>query len=101
MILGEYDGILTLDSSWNLYFTADGCCSSEEVDLDNLQSLSNEVGVISRSSDIKLKKLIEVVEEKFQNPINENNRKVIIFTAFADTANYLYNSLKDTIPKSV
>lgn len=36
MILGEYDGILTLDSSWNLYFTADGCCASEEVDLDNL-----------------------------------------------------------------
>ena len=68
-----------------------------EVDLDNLQTLSDEVSNISRSSDIKLKKLMEVVEEKFQNPINENNRKVIIFTAFADTANYLYNSLKDTL----
>lgn len=66
-----------------------------EADLENLETLSNEVEVISRSSDIKLKKLIEVVENKIENPLNLNNKKVIIFTAFADTANYLYHSLKD------
>lgn len=43
LIKGEYDGILTLDSSCNIYFTSDGCCSSEEVDLDNLV-IENEFG---------------------------------------------------------
>lgn len=35
-IKGDYEGILTVDSSCNIYFTSDGCCSSEAVDLDNL-----------------------------------------------------------------
>jgi hypothetical protein len=37
--------------------------------------------------------LREVIAEKVDNPINAGNRKVIVFTAFADTAEYLYREL--------
>ena len=39
--------------------------------------------------------LKEQIKEKLENPINKNNKKIIIFTAFAHTANYLYEQLKD------
>jgi len=48
---------------------------------------------ISMARDAKLDELKRVIEEKCQNPINSGNRKVIVFTAFADTAHYLYKAL--------
>ena len=42
---------------------------------------------------MKLQKLIEEVTKKIENPFNDNNRKVLIFSAFADTTNYLYKHL--------
>lgn len=45
--------------------------------------------------DSKLQMLIEDLKHKFENPINPGNKKVLIFTAFADTANYLYNELAE------
>ncbi len=49
------------------------------------------------ASDAKLKKLIKIIEQKIcnPNPQNGNNKKIIIFTAFSDTAQELYNKLKD------
>ncbi len=51
--------------------------------------------------DGKLAKLREKIFEKLDNPsANSNgkkNRKVLVFTAFADTASYLYDQLKDDI----
>jgi ERCC4-related helicase len=47
---------------------------------------------------IETPKLIELrtlIENKIQNPINPENRKVVVFTAFADTARYLYENLAD------
>lgn len=41
--------------------------------------------------------LIEDLKHKFENPITPGNKKVLIFTAFADTANYLYNELAEKI----
>ena len=49
--------------------------------------------------DNKLQKLLKLIDEKIKNPINENNKKVIIFTAFADTAKYLYDNIADYILK--
>ena len=48
---------------------------------------------INPEHDSKLQMLIENLREKFNHPINENNKKVIVFTAFSDTAQYLYDNL--------
>ena len=60
-----------------------------------LVKLMGNIKLIDVGRDAKLLELKTIIEEKLQNPINLNNKKVIIFTAFADTANYLYNELHD------
>ena len=52
---------------------------------------------ITPAHDSKLQMLIEDLKEKFAHPINKDNRKVLIFTAFADTADYLYQQLAERI----
>lgn len=59
-------------------------------DAEVLELLSLMVGDITPEHDSKLQELFAVLRDKMENPINEGNRKVIIFTAFADTADYLY-----------
>lgn len=61
-----------------------------EKDRDTLELLSLMVGDITPEHDSKLQELLCVLREKIEHPINEGNKKVIIFTAFADTADYLY-----------
>jgi hypothetical protein len=48
---------------------------------------------VDAGRDDKLLKLRELIAEKVRNPINAGNRKLIVFTAFADTAGYLYEHL--------
>ncbi|WP_284375188.1 helicase-related protein [Amylibacter marinus] len=62
-------------------------------DRDQLAELLREAKKISAAKDAKLAELKRVIATKIKSPINEGNKKVIIFTAFADTATYLYNSL--------
>jgi hypothetical protein len=50
---------------------------------------------IDASRDAKLVDLKNLIANKIKNPLNEGNKKVIVFTAFADTANYLYDCLKE------
>jgi len=45
---------------------------------------------ITPEYDLKLNELLKVVSQKIENPINPDNKKLLIFTAFADTAEYLY-----------
>jgi Superfamily II DNA/RNA helicases, SNF2 family len=52
---------------------------------------------ITPRHDSKLQQLIEDLESKFSHPINGENKKVLIFTAFSDTAEYLYSELADRI----
>lgn len=52
---------------------------------------------ITPAHDSKLQMLIADLKEKFAHPINKDNRKVLIFTAFADTADYLYQELAERI----
>ncbi len=47
--------------------------------------------------DSKLQMLAANLREKFENPINGSNKKVIVFTAFSDTAEYLYENLAPLI----
>lgn len=66
-------------------------------DKEALVDLLNNAKVVSPDRDAKLKELKRVIIEKVKNPVNDNNKKVIVFTAFADTAVYLYNNLKPWI----
>lgn len=66
-------------------------------DLDILKLLLLMLKEITPEHDCKLQLLLADLKEKFLHPINEGNRKVLIFTAFADTANYLYEQLAPRI----
>src|SRR5690606_33504261 len=59
-----------------------------------LHQIWGKVVDITGKDDFKLQKLIALLEKKIDDPFNPGNRKVIIFTAFADTANYLYSSIQ-------
>ncbi|MFI3211338.1 MAG: helicase-related protein [Peptostreptococcaceae bacterium] len=50
---------------------------------------------IDSNRDAKLIELKNVIKQKIQNPINKDNKKIIIFTTFADTANYLYENISE------
>jgi len=64
-----------------------------KVDLANIEALLASMAKITPADDAKLQHLKTLVLEKIANPINPGNRKVLIFTAFADTADYLYANL--------
>lgn len=64
--------------------------------LDDKKRLSNLLGqasVIDASRDAKLQELKELISNKVKNNINKGNKKVIVFSAFADTVIYLYENL--------
>ncbi len=71
-----------------------------EADLVLIESLLGEMEKITPADDAKLQHLKIQVESKFASPINPGNKKVLIFTAFADTANYLYSNLAPHILKT-
>ena len=66
-------------------------------DLDNLNMLLFMLADITPEHDSKLQMLIEDIRNKFANPINGNNKKIIVFTAFSDTAQYLYENIAPLI----
>ena len=66
-------------------------------DIETLNLLLLMLADITPEHDSKLLQLIDDLRHKFANPINDNNKKVIIFTAFSDTAEYLYDNLAERI----
>ena len=64
-----------------------------EADLEVLELLIIMVSDITPEHDFKLCELQRIIAEKQQNPINPGNKKIIIFTAFSDTAEYLYENI--------
>lgn len=62
-------------------------------DRDILELLTLMVGDITPEYDSKLQELFRVIKNKLEHPINEGNKKIIIFTAFADTAQYLFDNV--------
>ena len=62
-------------------------------DRDVLELLTLMVGDITPEYDCKLQELFRVITDKLEHPINEGNKKIIIFTAFSDTAGYLYDNV--------
>lgn len=68
-----------------------------EADQEKLKMLLLMLSDITPEHDSKLQMLISDLKEKFEHPFNEENKKVLIFTAFADTADYLYKNLAERI----
>ena len=64
-----------------------------EYDREQLEKLHSRASVVDPGKDAKLQELKDIIDQKIAQPFNPGNRKVIIFTAFADTASYLYDNL--------
>lgn len=64
-----------------------------EKDAEILELLTYMIGDITPEHDSKLQELFRVINNKITHPINGGNKKLIIFTAFADTADYLYDNV--------
>ncbi len=62
-------------------------------DLDVIDALLEEMSKVTPQEDAKLQHLKNHIEAKLSQPINSGNKKVLIFTAFADTADYIYDQL--------
>lgn len=68
-------------------------------DRDILELLLLMLADITPQHDFKLNGLQRMVSEKIENPINPGNKKILIFTAFSDTAEYLYDNISMYVKK--
>ncbi|WP_332304325.1 helicase-related protein [Rhizobium sp. GR12] len=64
-------------------------------DRNRLATLLSAARSVSADRDAKLSALKDLIAQKVQAPINGENRKILLFTAFADTADYLYRELAE------
>lgn len=62
-------------------------------DSNILSGLESLIEDITPAKDSKLQKLLEIISGKIEKPINSDNKKIIVFSAFADTADYLYEQV--------
>lgn len=68
-----------------------------KLDKEKLEFLFAQAKEVDCFRDEKLADLKKVISNKIENPINEDNKKILIFTAFADTAKYLYENISQWI----
>lgn len=66
-------------------------------DADVLELLTLMIADITPEHDTKLQTLLKLLSDKIEHPINEGNKKVLIFSAFSDTAEYLYGQVSKLI----
>ncbi len=71
-----------------------------QADLFVIDALLAEMTKIKPAEDAKLQHLKAQIDNKLAAPINPGNKKILIFTAFADTANYLYEHIADSLLQS-
>ncbi|MBP3197537.1 MAG: DEAD/DEAH box helicase family protein [Butyrivibrio sp.] len=64
-----------------------------------LELLTSMVADITPEHDSKLQELLHLIENKIENPINAGNKKIIVFSAFSDTAEYLYDNVSAFVKK--
>ena len=70
-------------------------------DIETLKLLISMVEDITPQYDNKLNELLKVIREKVNSPINKGNKKIIIFTAFSDTAEYLFDNISPILKKEL
>ena len=68
-------------------------------DADTLELLTLMVGDITPEHDTKLQELFKLISQKIEHPINGDNKKILVFSAFSDTAEYLYDNVSTFISK--
>lgn len=66
-------------------------------DAEILELVTSMVADITPEHDAKLQTLLKMLQQKIENPINPGNKKVLIFSAFSDTAEYLYDNVSEFI----
>lgn len=106
----DIDNDFDIDESNTEYFTVGNKFKIELVDMDYeswrralkadadvLELLTMIVADITSEYDCKLQRLLRIISEKIENPINQGNKKVLIFSAFSDTAEYLYEHVSTYI----
>ena len=71
-----------------------------EKDAENLELLSLMIADITPEHDTKLQTLFDLIRKKIEHPINNQNKKVLNFTAFTDTAEYLNEHVSEYIKKN-
>ena len=62
-------------------------------DCEYLDILLNMIAEITPEHDTKLQTLFELIRSKVEHPINEGNKRILVFTAFSDTADYLFQNV--------
>ena len=72
-----------------------------DYDISVLEQLLSYAREITPERDEKLRVLRELIEQKAKSPFNEENRKILVFSAFADTVNYLYSQLSDPLAREL
>lgn len=70
-----------------------------KADAEVLELLTLIIADITPEHDSKLQELLKLISGKIENPINPGNKKVLIFSAFSDTAEYLYDNVSKYIKK--
>ena len=70
-------------------------------DKEALSELYNTAAAVTPERDAKLAELKKCILKKIESPLNFSNKKVLIFTAFADTAEYLFSNLKPWAKKEL
>ncbi|WP_170318386.1 C-terminal helicase domain-containing protein [Sphingomonas sp. PAMC 26621] len=68
-------------------------------DRDRLARLHAQAESVTAERDAKLADLKELTAAKLAEPFNPGNSKLLVFTAFADTAAYLYEELRADYPR--
>ena len=68
-------------------------------DKEILENLLESIAVITPETDEKLRVLCHEIRRKINNPINDGNKKILIFSAFADTVEYLYDHISKMVKK--
>lgn len=66
-------------------------------DAETLELLTLMVADITPEHDYKLQELLRLLDEKIEDPINPDNKKILVFSAFSDTAEYLYKHVSKHI----
>ena len=66
-------------------------------DRETIRELLKAMDLITPEHDRKLQRLRQVIVDKVASPLNGGNKKILLFSAFADTAHYLYTNLKQTV----
>ena len=64
-----------------------------QLDVDVAESILKYMNMVTPEHDKKLQDLKQFIKNKIENPVNSGNRKVLVFSAFADTVHYLYKNL--------